>query len=324
MKIPLSKTHPDISKMWHPTKNGILTSEKCTSGSHKKVWWTCHLSHEWQSEIHTLVGCVEKRGLKRCPECRKQNKPENNLVITHPEIAKQWHPTKNGEKTPDMFTFGCHQYFWWKCVIAEDHVWRATISNRVKITSRNKGGCPFCINQKVSMSNCLSTKFPEIASEWHPCKNGILTPDMVVHGCGKRVWWKCSKGHEWQAKIYSRSNGRNCPICNQSKGEIYVERFLTDKKIVFERQYSDYSCRNVNPLLFDFKLEFNGIKLIEFQGEQHYKEKSYIGGMKTFEKIKKRDQIKRDWCKSNNIPLLEIPYWDIDNIEKVICNFLQI
>ena len=66
----------------------------------------------------------------------------------------------------------------------------------------------------IEKENSLADRFPELAKEWHPTKNGDLTPYDITSGSGKRVWWRCSKGHEWQAVVYSRHNGTGCPICS--------------------------------------------------------------------------------------------------------------
>ena len=78
-------------------------------------------------------------------------------------------------------------------------------------------GCPYCSSQRVDKLNCLSTIHPEIAKEWNYKKNGNLTPDKVTAGSHKRVWWKCSKGHEWVSFIFSRKRGFGCPYCNNLK-----------------------------------------------------------------------------------------------------------
>ena len=68
-------------------------------------------------------------------------------------------------------------------------------------------------------SNCLATLNPTLANEWHPTKNGELTPNKVTPSSGKKVWWKCPKGndHEWQAIIANRNKGIGCPICSNQK-----------------------------------------------------------------------------------------------------------
>lgn len=53
--------------------------------------------------------------------------------------------------------------------------------------------------------------------EWHPTKNGELTPKDVTCGSNKKVWWMCEKGHEWEAIIVNRTKGRGCPYCSDKK-----------------------------------------------------------------------------------------------------------
>ena len=55
--------------------------------------------------------------------------------------------------------------------------------------------------------------FPDVAREWHPVKNKALNPSNVTSGSHMKVWWKCKKGHEWQASIRNRVGGSNCPYC---------------------------------------------------------------------------------------------------------------
>ncbi len=139
------------------------------------------------------------------------------LDITHPEIAAQWHPTKNGELRPCDVTSGSGKKVWWKCKVAEDHEWETRVVGRTK-----GGGCPCCSvpSKKVVKSNCLATMYPEIAVQWHFEKNGKLTPDDVMGGSNKKVWWKCDKkeDHEWEALINSRTNqNHGCPCCAGQK-----------------------------------------------------------------------------------------------------------
>ena len=66
------------------------------------------------------------------------------------------------------------------------------------------------------MKQSLAEAAPEIAKEWHPTKNGSLTPNDVSRASEKKAWWLCSKGHEWEANISSRTkvNGTGCPYCS--------------------------------------------------------------------------------------------------------------
>jgi len=97
----------------------------------------------------------------------------------------------------------------WKCKICKEEFdmdWS-------HIHSGN--GCPYCRGLKVGLSNCLATKNPELASEWHPTLNGNLTPYDVTENSGKGVWWRCKDNpkHEWRVVISSRNSGCKCPYC---------------------------------------------------------------------------------------------------------------
>ena len=140
---------------------------------------------------------------------------------THPEIATQWHPTKNGDLNPSDFTHGSDKKVWWLCAkscpFGCPHEWASSISS----LCIKKSGCPFCgINKKAyCYHNSLEFKHPDVAAQWHPTKNGTLTPSDVSFGSHTKVWWlcqnKCKEGcvHEWEAVIKSRTDGRGCPYC---------------------------------------------------------------------------------------------------------------
>ena len=80
-------------------------------------------------------------------------------------------------------------------------------------------------------------------------------------------------------------------------------------------------CRNKNPLPFDFYLpEYK--TCIEFDGRQHFESIEHWEGDNGLLKIKKNDSIKNEYCKDNDIKLIRIPYYEIDNIEdKLFCIF---
>ena len=93
-----------------------------------------------------------------------------------------------------------------------------TIEWEAKIINRSNGtDCPECAGTKVGKDNNLFVKFPQLSKEWHKTKNGDLTPKNVTLKSGKKVWWECNKGHEWEAQIINRSNGTGCPECSGRK-----------------------------------------------------------------------------------------------------------
>ena len=61
------------------------------------------------------------------------------------------------------------------------------------------------------------TDNPILISEWNYEKNGDLSPEDFASNSGKKIWWKCSEGHEWQATVANRNYENNCPICQNKK-----------------------------------------------------------------------------------------------------------
>ncbi|MDA8530107.1 zinc-ribbon domain-containing protein [Candidatus Poseidonia alphae] len=206
----LATTHPDLAKLFHPTKNGELTTSDLTAGSNKKVWWKCNVAddHEWEAAPMT----VDRSDGNGCPCCSGHKVVKSNcLATTYPELAREFHPTKNGELTPSDVLGGGAKKRWWKCDVAEDHEWKAAISSRIR-----GNGCPFCGGRRVSISNNLADCFPNIAAQWHPTKNGELTSNNVTSGTHKKVWWKCevADDHEWETSVQARTgSGTGCPCC---------------------------------------------------------------------------------------------------------------
>ena len=66
--------------------------------------------------------------------------------------------------------------------------------------------------------NSLAAIAPELLSEWDTEKNAPLTPEQVLAGTHRKIWWRCKKGHSWQAAAVSRIRNRTeCPVCAGKK-----------------------------------------------------------------------------------------------------------
>ena len=138
---------------------------------------------------------------------------KKTLATEYPDIAKEWHPTKNGTLKPTDVTAGSHKKVWWLGLCG--HEWETAIKYRT--ASGNK--CPYCSNRKVLTGfNDLATTNPTVANEWNYEKNIDILPTMISSGSNKKVWWKCSLGHEWQAAVVERADrGTGCPYCANQK-----------------------------------------------------------------------------------------------------------
>ncbi len=202
-------TNSKILAEWDTVANLPLTPCQVMAGSNKKVWWKCTHGHQWQASLSCRTG---SKGTG-CPICSHHlvQAGINDLATLRPDLAVEWHPTKNGKILPTMVAINSNKRVWWKC--QNNHEWQAMIE------SRNKGnGCPVCSNHTIiAGENDFATMEPFISKEWDYVDNAPLLPTMVSAGSGRKVWWICSAGHRWQAAIKDRTNGHNCPICSKSK-----------------------------------------------------------------------------------------------------------
>lgn len=144
---------------------------------------------------------------------------------------------------------------------------------------QNKG-CSFCSGHQVGLSNCLATKNPLLAIEWHSTLNGELTPyDITCGNSSIMIWWKCKEcGYKWVSNVCNRNIGNGCPSCNKSRGEKFIKGVLEFKNKIFDMEYDKFSdlLSNLgNPLRFDFAIFTDETKnniefLCEFDGIQHF------------------------------------------------------
>ena len=180
---------------WHSVKNGPLTPRQIAYGSTQKVWWRCAKGHIWQATVNTRTA-----NHTDCPYCagRLPWPGETDLAAQHPDLAKEWHPTKNLPLTPEQVLPGSEKKVWWRC--GQGHEWQAEIRSRA-----NGCGCPVCTNRVVVPGvNDLASRFPDLAQEWDAAANGTLTPQDVTFGAKRKVWWRCAKGHSWHVSVQSR------------------------------------------------------------------------------------------------------------------------
>ena len=201
---------PELLAQWHPTRNGDLRPEDVVAGTGKRYWWKCPEGpdHEWKTS-------GDARSRAGCPFCRGLAVSVTNSFAQFPELLVQWHPTRNGGVRPEDVVAGTHKSYWWKCPNGPDHEWKASGEKR---TNRNSG-CPFCVGQKVSITNNVLS-VTEMAAQWHPTRNGNLRPETISAGTHRKFWWKCPVGpdHEWRTSAKARKAGSRCPFCSVNGG----------------------------------------------------------------------------------------------------------
>lgn len=204
----LAFLQPELAKQWDFEKNIPLVPSDVSSGSQRSVWWRCEHGHSWRALIRSRVSG------NGCPICagKKLSKGENDLASSYPELIAQWDYERNGDLLPQNIMSGTVKKVWWRCEYG--HGWSAAVSSRTHVGS----GCPYCSGRKILPGfNDLATREPELARQWDAEKNGELTPERVARSSNRKVWWRCEKGHSFQAVIASRTNGSGCPYCTGRK-----------------------------------------------------------------------------------------------------------
>ena len=148
----------------------------------------------------------------------------------------------------------------------------------------------------------------------------ILNPEDYKNSHEKNLLILCPEcGNSFITSFanFTSHGGQVCEKCGKirSVGELKIRQYLQDKNIVFEEQKYFVDCKDIRPLPFDFYIHICNT-IIEFDGRQHFEQTNYFSY--SYEKTHAHDEIKNDYCKLKNINLIRIPYWDINNIKRIL------
>ena len=212
--------YPHLNDERDYKKNVPLKPDQFGVGSDFSVWWKCAKGHSWNAVISSRAN----QRLVGCPYCKRRRPTKtNNLKATQPDIAKEWHESKNCGRSPEQFLPQSSQKVWWRCAKHHDHEWEASISNRVGSGARQGTGCPICFKtaphkrKPISFDKSVAATHPELARDWHPKKNLGISASDLTPGSNQKVFWRCKRGHVWEATVKNRVNGRGCPDCKWNR-----------------------------------------------------------------------------------------------------------
>lgn len=199
--------HPDVVKLWDWSRNEVDPRELLPRSAHR-AWWRCSCGHRWQAQV---AARVRGSGCKKCVMSSRVFAPPATLASSEPEVAAQWHPTRNGVLTPHDVTRGSNRRVWWKCPEGDEHEWATQVAAR---TRKNPSSCPFCMGSKVVRADSVGAKHPRLVAELHPVLSAGVDLFSIAERSSRRIWWKCSRGHEWRSLVFSRvMYGRDCQRC---------------------------------------------------------------------------------------------------------------
>lgn len=211
------------------SKKNLLPPTEVAARTSSKVWWKCSKGHEWLT-----TGSVRIKGVG-CQACAgRVATSTNNLAVTHPHLAREY--SEKNSLPANQVVATTQKKLWWKC--AKGHEWPATGAHR----AGEGTGCPYCLNQRIDLRNCLATTHSDLAAEYSD--RNPLKATEIGYGSNKKVWWRCRNGHEWQAVVANRAKGGNgCRICKR-----LVPTANHNLAILYPRIAAEYSDRNSLPV----------------------------------------------------------------------------
>ena len=284
----LTTVNPELAKEVSP--NSKIKATEVTASSFKKLFWRCDKGHEWEAMV------ANRSQGKGCPYCsnRKILPGFNDLTATSPELAKEVSPNSKIEAI-EVTAFS-NKKMLWRC--DKGHDWEA------RVFERSRGsGCPYCSNRKLLLGfNDLATTNPELAKEVSP--NSKIKAEEVTTNSGKRLSWRCNKGHEWEATVDKRSQGRGCPKCSGSKMEEnlaeLIRTLLPENTRILRNDRKLIKPYELDILIPDFNLAF------EFNGDYWHSNEMIRRRHPQFSSSRGFDDFKKRECEKQGVELFFI------------------
>ena len=175
-------------------------------------------------------------------------------------------------------------------------------------------GCPKCHYEHLSELKRMS--YDDVKE--HIKEQGYELISDTYRNAHQKLLIQCPNGHIFSMNFDKFKIGQRCPICMGSSGEKEIRSCLEEMKVSFVEQKRFKDCRSVLPLPFDFFIPSLNV-CIEYDGEQHFLINCFGDkDGKALLETQKRDNIKTQYCSDNNIKLIRIPYWEFNNIEKIL------
>lgn len=279
----------DIIEDWNDNDYSFF---RITYASNKAINWKCHIcGNEWKDtpshRTKSNRGCFICNKKKNSIKLSTVKKINDSVLIKYPDVAKEW--SNNNERGPETYYPSSNKKVLFVCGKCGKE-WSAVISKRC---IRGQG-CPYCTNYTISPGvNDLFSTNPEMKKIWDFEKN-VIDPTTVSSGSKKHVFWKCERGHEWSAVIYSVAKDKcGCPKCSAERRTSLPEKAI----FYYINKYFNDAIENFHP---DF---LNGKEVdifipsknigIEYDGSNWHKDTN-------------KDFLKDQLCFDNDVKLLRI------------------
>lgn len=302
--MPRRKTNEEFVDELQEKSNGEFKALEPYVTSTTKIEFKHSCGHKFKMIPRDLLRRL------RCPKCTKDQNIEKMRKTQEDFIRELEVAYPNKYKVLGRYE-GFHKPIEVKCKDCGS-IYKNKPSNLLNY------GCQICYgNQLITQTefeNDICNKYGDRYEVIGEYVNADTPIEVLCNQCNNK----------WFPIPYNLKLGYGCPKCRTSKGELEVERVLKNVGVIYEPQYRIEECKNIKPLPFDFAVFDNGdlLLLIEYDGVQHFKTRpnNFFGGTEGYNRTKINDNIKNTYCINNNISLLRIPYWEFNNIEKIVCS----
>lgn len=300
----------------------------------------CLVEHKYCHTLSAIRPDVFKTTTLRPKCCCRQYENSFAYFIEYElkiNIEQIWDFQKN-EVNPYYIYRNSSKKVWLKCMNTNYHPSNLYMCDQfIRMTQdkKTKGlPCPYCSHKGKNKIHHLDS-FAQwgmdnigehfLQEYWDYDKNTI-NPYEIYKGTDIKVWIKCNECNQsYYIRCANFTFGYRCNICNKSKGERVIRDFLNNYNIDFipQKTFKDLIGLGNGYLSYDFYLPKYNL-LIEYQGIQHETDIEYFGGIQSYERQRQHDIMKRNYAIKQHIQLLEIWYWDYDNIENILEGVLDI
>ena len=292
------KSHEEFKAQINQINPNIILLNKYVN-SHTKIQCKCKKDgYEWETLPFSLL---EGSNCPRCVNC--EHRTNEAFLEELYNINKNIRPLTKFKKVNDKIT--C------ECIIC-NNIWDTTPHSLL-----SGKGCPKCGYEHAKMLTRKS--HDKFINELYEKNKDIEIIGTYINSKTK-IKCRCKLcGNIWEAIPNNLLHNSGCPVCNISIGENIIKNCLLSMKINYISQYRFYDLRGINNgvLSYDFYIPDYNL-LIEYQGEQHEKANNFFGGERQLDVQLEHDKRKREYAKNHNIKLLEIWYYDFNNIEEIL------
>mgnify|MGYP005750559205 CR=1 FL=1 len=280
-------------------------------------------------------------GLDLCKDCSYQYSANTKVNNVKYEKSLEYNAIKDNKeylledfsdrnkKTPREISYKTYDKYYWICPIyGKEHEYDMAVSNRVG--GRN---CPYCSGKRINHTNCLAATHPDVVVDWDFENNGNKTPYNLGKGSHYKAKWICNDcSQPYEMLVGNRVKDKKGCECSKSKNVKKIIKVLELHGVKYKVEYKFNDCISEKPLPFDFAIFNNNdnlVFLMEYDGQHHYEPVRFNGisldrAIVNFHRTKKHDQIKDNYCLTNDIKLYRLSYQDENVLQEKVIEILRI